>query len=419
MIKMRKLIPLLLVLLLLAGCSQQADSALELSTPDGSVMGSYTGEEAEGLPEGQGVFTSENGWVYEGSFSAGSFGTGRVSNYPAPQYNGSYTGTVEALVPQGEGQLSWEGGSFSGTFDKGTPLAGQAENFPCSVSFGENAVSGLYTGALSAGLPEGEGRFTAEGGRTLSYEGAFAAGLPTGKGTLSDDGFMLSGQRGRYEGSVLDGLPHGEGSFHGRTEENIDFSYIGEWKNGLFDGEGELLYNSELYYKRIGHFSEGEFAPEDRELLTALGSREPLFELSDSTWNYICEYPELLDTSREIPHYMESDYRFLWEQTLNYSRYIEKPAEYQEDWLLFYNYVILRSYEIDHFGKDNRCTVILAANTLFREPAVFYIFGDCGDLTSMNYVTAYGIPMGMTHYTNANGEAVEAVAVLLGSAGGY
>ena len=94
---------------------------------------------------------------------------------------------------------------------------------------------------------------------------------------------------------------------------------------------------AELY--RAEHFDRlfsVTFAPQKtRELLTALGSREPLFELSDSTWNYICEYPELLDTSREIPHYMESDSRFLWEQTLNYSRYIEKPAEYQEDWLLF------------------------------------------------------------------------------------
>jgi len=416
---MKKLILPLLSLLLLSGCGE-TDDTLELSTPDGSsVPGSYVGEEVEGLPEGQGVFTSENGWTYEGSFSSGSFGTGHVSNFPAPAWNGTYTGAVEALVPQGEGLLSFEGGSFSGTFDKGTPLAGKAESFPCGVTFGDGEVRGLYTGTLSAGIPEGEGLFTAEGRRNLRYEGGFSAGLPTEEGTLSDDGFMLSGQRGRYEGSVLDGLPHGEGSFHGRSEENIDFSYTGEWKNGLFDGEGELLYDSELYYERIGHFSAGEFAPEGRELLTALGSRETLFELSDSTWDYICEYPELLDAGREVPHYMEADYRFLWNQMLNYSLYIEEPDDHQEDWLLFYNYVILRSYEVESFGKDNRCTVILAANTLFREPAVFYIFGDCGDLTSMNYVTAYGIPMGMTHYTNANGEAVEAVAVLLGSAGGY
>ena len=37
----------------------------------------------------------------------------------------------------------------------------------------------------------------------------------------------------------------------------------------------------------------------------------------------------------------------------------------------------------------------------------------------MTYLSGYGIPMGMTQYTNANGEKVEAVAVLLGSAGGY
>lgn len=415
---MKKLIFPLLCLLLLGGCSQR-NNTLTLTTPDGSITGSYMGEEADGLPEGQGIFTSENGWVYEGSFTAGSFGSGHVSDYPVPSYNAVYTGAVEALVPQGEGELLWEGGRFSGTFDAGQPHTGEAESFPCSVTFAEVSVSGLYSGTLAAALPEGEGTFTAEGGRKLSYEGGFAAALPAGEGTLSDDGYMLNGQRGRYEGSVLDGLPHGEGSFTGRSPENIDFSYTGDWKNGLFDGEGELLYDSELYYERVGHFSKGEFTPEPRELMEALASREPIFEISDTTWAYINEYPELLDAGREVPHYMEADYRFLRESGSSYFRYVESPTDFQESWLLFYNYIPLRSYEVDAFGKENRCTVILASNTVHKEPAVFYLFGDSSELTTKHYITAYGIPMGMTHYTNANGEEVEAVAVLLGSAGGY
>ena len=71
------------------------------------------------------------------------------------------------------------------------------------------------------------------------------------------------------------------------------------------------------------------------------------------------------------------------------------------------------------FGEDNRCTVILACNTVYKEPAVLLLFGDCGNLTSLRYVTAYGIPLGMTHYTSATGEEIEAVVALLGSAGGY
>ena len=264
----KKTAPLLLALLLLGGCSQR-DGTLELATPDGSVAGSYTGEEAEGLPEGQGTFTSENGWVYEGSFTAGAFGSGQVSDYPAPAFAGSYTGAVEALVPQGEGELRWDGGSFTGSFDKGLPLAGKAVSFPCDMIFGEASVSGLYTGSLSNGRAEGEGSFTAAGARNLRYEGSFANGLPSGEGSLSDDGYMLAGQRGLYEGSVLDGLPEGEGSFAGRTAENIDFRYEGEWKAGLYDGMGTLCYDSELYYERSGHFTAGEFTPDARELLDA------------------------------------------------------------------------------------------------------------------------------------------------------
>lgn len=414
----KKLILPLLCLLFLGGCAN-SDDTLELATPDGSVRGSYVGEEVDGLPAGQGVFTSENGWVYEGSFDAGAFGTGRVTDYPAPAFGGSYTGDVAALVPQGEGTLRLEGGSFSGSFEDGLPQTGSAENFPCCIELGGESLDGLYTGPLSAALPEGEGSFTTVSSRALHYSGGFAAGCAAGEGTLSDDGFLLSGQRGRYEGSVLDGVPSGEGSFYGRSPENIDFSYVGQWKNGLYHGEGELLFDSALYYERRGHFSEGEFTPEPFELLAALGSREPRFSLSADTEAYVSEYPELLDPSREVPHYMVGDYRFLRENSFNYINYVEDPAAHAESWLLFYNYIILQKREIDVFGTDNRCTVYLASNTLYKEPAVFILFGDAPTLSNARYVSAYGIPLGMTHYTSATGEEVEAVVALLGSAGGY
>lgn len=416
---MKKFILSLLCLLLLSGCGKSDDNRLEMTTPDGSIRGSYVGEEAEGLPAGQGVFTSENGWVYEGSFDAGAFGTGRVTDYPAPAFAGSYTGDVTALVPQGEGTLRLEGGCFSGRFEGGLPQSGEAENLPCRVTIGNEALDGLYTGSLTAALPEGEGSFTVTSGRELLYSGGFAAGCAVGEGTLRDSGFMLNGQRGLYEGSVLDGIPSGEGSFHGRSDENIDFSYSGQWEDGLYHGEGELLYDSALYYERRGHFTEGEFTPEPFELLAALGSREPLFSLSAAQEAYISEYAELLDASRAVPHYMEGEYRFLRDNAFNYFNYVEDPAAHTESWLLFYNYIILQKREVDAFGADNRCTVYLATNTLYKEPAVLILFGDSPTLANARYLSAYGIPLGMTHYTNANGEAVEAVVVLLGSAGGY
>lgn len=415
---MKKLILPLLCLLLLSGCGE-SDASLELSTPTGTVRGTYAGGEEDGLPQGEGVFTSENGWVFEGSFAAGAFGAGSVSNYPAPNFNGSYTGAVDALVPQGKGRLVSETGRFDGSFEAGLPHTGSAENYPCIVSFSDERIEGLYTGALEAGLPQGEGSFTATiPGRSLSYEGSFAAGSAAGEGVLSDDGFMLDGQRGLYEGSVLDGKPHGKGSLTARTVENIDFTYTGEWADGLYDGEGELIYDSALYYERRGRFTEGEFTPDPFELLAALGSREPFFHLNATQEAFIAEYPELMDAAREVPHYMTADYRFLWDQTLTYAKYMEDPSLYEEEWLLFYNYVILQSREVE-LADGSPCTIILACNTLYKEPAVFYLFGESGNLTSLRYMTAYGIALGTTHYTSATGEQLEAVAALLGSAGGY
>ncbi|MBQ2896228.1 MAG: hypothetical protein IJE26_05920 [Oscillospiraceae bacterium] len=410
---MKKMCILFLLCLLMAGCGQAAEDTLEIA----GMVGRYEGELEDGLPVGEGVFTGGDGWVYEGSFINGGFGTGHVTALPCE--DGAYTGAVESLIPQGQGTLTLETGRFTGSFVEGRPHTGEAVDLPCRVFIGGTETDGFYTGPMAAALPEGEGSFRSRGGRSLSYEGGFAGGHAQGEGTLSDDGYLVSGQRGLYEGRVLNGLPEGEGSFRGRSADNVDFSYTGSWKDGLYDGEGELIYDSALYYDRVGHFSAGEFDPAPMELLAAIGSREPLFTLSAEQEAYLAEYPELMDAGREVPHYMQSDYRFLWDQTLNYARYMEAPAQYEESWLMFYNYVLLQSREIDSFGEGNRCTVFLACNTLYKEPAVLILFGDAGDLSAMRYVTGYGIPLGTTHYTSATGEPIEAVVALLGSAGGY
>ena len=101
----------------------------------------------------------------------------------------------------------------------------------------------LYNGEWKDGLKHGQGQLITE---TIKYSGKFENDLFSGnKGILCD-------QKGNiYEGDFLNGKFEGYGHY---TMSNGD-NYIGEFKNGLFDGKGQLTDKSGNVFD--GHFSKG------------------------------------------------------------------------------------------------------------------------------------------------------------------
>ncbi len=421
----------LLLCLGLCGCGGAADDTLTLETAAGSVTGTYSGARTEGAPSGEGVFTAAAGWTYSGGFADGTFAAGSAEGMPAvvsaggSSFAGSYTGAVSALLPDGEGVLTGaDGASFSGTFAQGAAADGTAENMPCVAVINGEKLTGAYSGPVAGGLPEGTGTFAVSGnGRSLTYEGGWTAGAPAGAGKLTDDGFTVytAGEtdRGSFEGDTADGVPDGSGSFAARNSEDVDYRYDGDWRGGVWEGSGELIYDSELYYQRRGTFTGGAFTPDTAELLAAYGSVEPKFTLTDKQLAYIAQYPELCDATRDIPDYRSSDYRFLYDLALTFEAYQKEPEKYPESWMMFYNYTILRLWEDDSLGENYKVTRILATNTVYEKAIECYLFGTSATLSKLTYLTLYGIPLGMSSYTSSDGEAVPAIVVLVGSLGGY
>ncbi len=438
--KMR-ILALCLCLLCLWGCGNRTAAAPAaapreekpadtLETPSGSVQGRYEGETAEGVPEGEGSFTALEGWSFRGSFSGGVPTQGSVEDMPlrltvaSGSCEGTYTGSTEGLIPQGEGSFRTEaGGSFTGSFQNGGAWEGTAEDLPCTVLFRDEEVAGRYTGPVSGGVPEGEGDFVCDQGRTLSYSGGWSAGAPAGPGTLTDDALYLTVEgeqvRGRYEGEALAGVPEGGGVFTGRTGENISFTYSGEWRGGLWNGQGSLIYDSELYYDRVGTFTDGVFTPDWRELLRTLGSAEPHFTLAPETEAFLEEYPELMDNAQPLPRYEESDYRLQWNRELTYDVYQAAPEDYLQSWMLFYSYIVLDRQVDETFGEEWRFTRLLTCNSVYERPMECFLFGDVPDLEKWTRITFFGVPLGQSTYTNSDGESIPVIVVLVGSLTGY
>lgn len=124
-------------------------------------------------------------------------------------------------------------------------------------SFGE--LSGIYTGEVSEGLPDGSGTFTfkdTEEENGWYYEGNWRNGHFEGQGTtVWDDG---SKETGEYAGDQL----NGQGKYYW---EDI-LLYDGQFQNGTYHGQGTLYnYHNEMMYS--GNFVNGYFqeSPEQRE----------------------------------------------------------------------------------------------------------------------------------------------------------
>jgi len=128
---------------------------------------------------------------------------------------------------------------------------------------------GQYRGDIKDGLFDGEGELQYSTGS--QYEGQFEKGLLHGRGIYTHaDGWVLEGEfvagsatghvlytepafNEEYRGEMLDWKYHGMGTL--KTEES---TYVGEFKKGKFDGQGQLTYDSGVSYS--GGFKDNEFS---------------------------------------------------------------------------------------------------------------------------------------------------------------
>ncbi len=158
----------------------------------GERTGIYTGEMKDGLPHGQGTFSSENeegaSWTYTGEWDMGHWnGKGRSEWENDLYYEGEYRNDVY----EGQGVLGTETERFEGTFQNGTIAEGKYYYKDVLLFEGKfDPVTGtpvngrlydtdgrIYEGELDpeTGNPNGQGKILEADG-TVSFEGTFVQG---------------------------------------------------------------------------------------------------------------------------------------------------------------------------------------------------------------------------------------------------
>lgn len=219
--------------------------------PSGS---SYEGTLKGNIPDGEGVVRHPNGVVIRGVFVDGEVSEGSIEWPDGGHYEGeirfdsphgrgkrtypdgtTYEGEYEHGYARGKGKIVWVNGNwYEGDFLHGNPH-GHGSYFYADSK-------GLYVGELVAGQPEGEGRVDFDDGSFK--EGQWHKGELNGECRTS-----LPDQA--YVGTCVDGMSDGSGRLEVFATNQV---YEGEFKAGLFHGEGVLRTGDSIYE---GTFSEG------------------------------------------------------------------------------------------------------------------------------------------------------------------
>lgn len=417
------LLTVLLSALLLGGCARHlTDEPVALASPAETVT--FTGTFADDVYTGT---AQGSAWKFDGTFTAERLLTGQAENVPcqAALYGrvetGAYTGALSSGMPDGEGTFTLPGGAaFTGTFSGGAAVSGSASGLPWTLSFGGSRYAGAYTGAMSSAGPDGRGRFDgiSAAGLRYSWDGGWSGGVPSGSGTLTDEHCVTavegSETAGVYSGEGADGLPDGEGTFIAAGADDVPFTYTGEWAAGRMNGSGSLVYADENRYDRTGTFTGGCYTPDWIEALCALGTCEPAFTLTENQLAFLRETPDLWERE-DHQNFFDSEYAALRERGASLGQcFSDGSFRDTPYWIEEYGMRVLTARTGALVPGGPQMTLIFCSDRNYEYPCVVLVPGAADRLVRGRPFHIYAVPLAVSSYINTLGETRECLVLLAG-----
>ena len=175
-------------------------------------------------------------------------------------------------------------------------VSGDVENYDLTIFVNGEETECLYTGKLASGKTVGEGHyeFLNEEGEAWTYDGTCLRNNIWTGSTVNQPVEFGDGEysySGTYTGELLRGVQEGQGTLTVTVNNGFGWTYTGGWKNGSYDGYGELIYDNENIIKYIGNFESGQFRPTLTQLVSALNSGgNNKSELSQHALSFIEEH---------------------------------------------------------------------------------------------------------------------------------
>ncbi len=182
---------------------------------DGEVTGTYEGDFADGWINGSGTYTWPSGMSYKGEVKNGKMdGKGVLTYADGSVYEGEF------VHGQKNGEGIWT--KADGTVVTENWINGRVVE---TLTLEE----GTYTGSVTDGKPDGQGKMEYTNGQV--YEGEWKDGVRSGQGrcTWPDGGY--------YDGEWANDKWNGQGTNYMGGSKDVNF-YVGGFTDGKRDGHG-------------------------------------------------------------------------------------------------------------------------------------------------------------------------------------
>lgn len=285
-----------------------------------------------------------------------------------------------------------------------------------TISVDGSNVSGLFTGTLENGIPNGNGTFTSDDEKYV-YSGEWENGAPVGEGTLHYDGYTVhypdSELVGVFDGDVVNGIPNGIGTYSTVNSAGISYVYTGEWADGVYNGEGRITFDADDVCDRIGNFTKGDFDPSPKDLVKSYGTRHGNnlnFEISQLSADFINSHEDLfptadLDTIKELT-----------DTSIELKDISKNPGKFGDKFMKISSATVVQINEVET-GFERIPTVsqiIIYDNSDWD--SIYYVlyYGELETVFDGDRITCYGLPVAYSSYENVGGGITKCGVLLAG-----
>lgn len=349
------------------------------------------------------------------------------------QYTGEFSGTTEKKIPNGVGTfVSADGLTYSGDWENGLPVSVcSMELDGYTVEIAGNSYTGLYKGEAVDALPNGSGEFVFSDEKTsATYIGGWESGTPNGEGTLDysgEDGYIrysggwknggFSGigqlesdcyvvhftdgldRTGYFSGDVIDGIASGTGIFTAINSDGNEYTYEGEWKKGLWEGEGARRFKDSPWVYN-GRYEEGEFTPTPAQFFATMGSGYA-FDISEKSINFINEH------ACAFTENIVDDESIEFEENFKYEAFSKNSSQYGDKLIEINNLKVVQIFEYEDWGYEY--TFFIAQDSQYR---VYYCYklGYADEIYEGSRVKMVALPVDYMTYENTMGNTIYAIA---------
>lgn len=211
--------------------------------------------------------------------------------------------------------------------------------------------------------------------------------------------------KGKFTGNLLDGKPEGKGKFVSKSDDDTKITYNGNFKNGYFNGYGELELTIDDETRTIaGTYIKGDFKPTLRETYDNIGwfAQFGEFSVPDKVLDYIDDNQNMFPTTAKETVEAQPLQGFSIKQ-------FNKTRKQDEIGLVKLNLQAIQVFE-DEIFDEKKLTSILAMDNEENYYAFYYL--DSVEVYDDDYFTAYAIPCDTSSFDNVSGGTTNVVVLL-------